>query len=1109
MTAGDRSPRLDAPSSRRRAPRTKSGWRPLVLLLLLSLALAAASGWLFWREMRDHLEDARVQLELRADLKARELAFWLKQRAQSALSYRRARFFQEDLPEILRGGRAARDRVENRLEEIRVAVDVDAILVLDSAGRTLLATGSMRGVSAELRRDVAEVARTLKPRLHALRHIEDAGSAPVVLDQIVPVEVDPPAATAPAVLVLRDDAARTLFPIVQNWPVTSRTGEAYLARRAGNRVEYLSGLKFKPGAALTAGPAVAGGERALAQLARGARFVEQAVDYRGIPVLAAARETPGSGWQVVAKIDLDEVMEPVNERAWRFLTFLLGLTLLAGVGATRLWRQQTQLAGLRERALAAEREALEKHLDLLSRHANDIILLLDREGRIVQANDRAIERYQYPRGELIGMPAARLRSALEPSELADRLGEIWRSGSGSHESLHVTRTGNPFPVEMTGHLVESGGGRYIQAIIRDISERKQAEELLRQSEARYRALVEQSLAGIYIVQGDRFRYVNPRFAEIFGCGSPDEIIDRIPVRELVAPQDRARVAENLRRRLEGEIAALHYGFAGLRRDGARIDVEVHGRSFLYQGRPAVIGLILEVTERKQNEARIARLSQLRNALSDINRAIVHATGEDALFAEICAIAVRHAGFVLAWIGVPDRESGAVLALTSAGAITALDYPNRIRLSHHDVPEGRGPVGTAIREKRTVVANDLLGESRYALLHEAARNAGVRASAALPLLRNGEVAAVLLVCSATAGYFDAEIVDLLEEMAQDVSFSLEVLQRDRERKRAEESLRESEARFRAVLEQSIAAVYVIHDGRIVYVNPRMREICGYRPEEPFDPDPLAHIQEAERPRIAGMMQRRMGDEPEAAYSVKALHKDGTPFTLGVHAKQATFEGKPAIIAIAQDITDKARAEEAIKRYVTRLEQAMQSTINVVATIGELRDPYTHGHERRVGEIAAAIAAEMGLDANRVEGIRIAGYLHDVGKIGVPAEILAKPSRLTRAEFDLVKDHAQQSYEILKTVEFPWPIAEAAWQHHERLDGSGYPRGLKGGDIIPEARILAVADVTEAMSSHRPYRPGLGVEKALAELEEGRGKIYDEPAVDACLRLFREKGYTLPA
>jgi len=330
----------------------------------------------------------------------------------------------------------------------------------------------------------------------------------------------------------------------------------------------------------------------------------------------------------------------------------------------------------------------------------------------------------------------------------------------------------------------------------------------------------------------------------------------------------------------------------------------------------------------------------------------------------------------------------------------------------------------------------------------------------------------------------------------------------ERKRAEQALAQNEARLRAVLEQSFSAIFVIKDGRVVYVNPRTRAIFGYRPEEPFDPDPVAHVVANERERVAEIIARWMHGEGSGPITVQALRKDGTPFTLGAHPALGTYEGRPALIVVAQDITERARAEEEIRRHLERLEQAMRGTVAVIGTIGELRDPYTHGHERRVGELAAAMAAEMGIDAGRVEGLRIAGYLHDVGKIGVPAEILVKPTRLSRPEFELVKEHAQKGYEILRNVQFPWPVAQVAWEHHERLDGSGYPRGLKAGEISLEARILAVADTVEAMASHRPYRPALGIEAALAEIEKHRGITYDADAVDACLRLFREKGYVLP-
>ena len=215
-----------------------------------------------------------------------------------------------------------------------------------------------------------------------------------------------------------------------------------------------------------------------------------------------------------------------------------------------------------------------------------------------------------------------------------------------------------------------------------------------------------------------------------------------------------------------------------------------------------------------------------------------------------------------------------------------------------------------------------------------------------------------------------------------------------------------------------------------------------------------------------------------------------------------------IGLIQDISEKKRAEEQIRRYVAQLETAFMSTVQVATTLSEMRDPYTAGHERRVAEIAVAIGTELGFDARRLEGLRVAGYLHDVGKITIPSEILAKPGKLTPIEFELIRGHAQASYDVLKEVEFPWPVAEVALQHHERIDGSGYPQGLKGEAILLEARIMAVADVVEAMSSHRPYRPGLGIDKALAEIGRGRGTSYDADVADACLRLFGEKGYTVP-
>jgi PAS domain S-box-containing protein/putative nucleotidyltransferase with HDIG domain len=216
---------------------------------------------------------------------------------------------------------------------------------------------------------------------------------------------------------------------------------------------------------------------------------------------------------------------------------------------------------------------------------------------------------------------------------------------------------------------------------------------------------------------------------------------------------------------------------------------------------------------------------------------------------------------------------------------------------------------------------------------------------------------------------------------------------------------------------------------------------------------------------------------------------------------------ALEGFITDITDRKAAEENIRLSNDKLLKTLSGIIQSMEMTLEVRDPYTAGHQRRVAHLARAIASEMGLSENEVEGIHIASTIHDLGKIQVPIEILSKPTRLTELEFNMIKNHSRVGFEILKNIDFPWPVAEIVHQHHERLDGTGYPRGLKGDDVILEARILMVADIVEAVASHRPYRPALGTEAALEEIRKGCGFQLDVRAVDACLRLFLEKGFEL--
>lgn len=218
-------------------------------------------------------------------------------------------------------------------------------------------------------------------------------------------------------------------------------------------------------------------------------------------------------------------------------------------------------------------------------------------------------------------------------------------------------------------------------------------------------------------------------------------------------------------------------------------------------------------------------------------------------------------------------------------------------------------------------------------------------------------------------------------------------------------------------------------------------------------------------------------------------------LEVRVRECTSELAMANAALKQMVIEVSAAGDQVR-------ETLQGIIQVVSLIIETRDPYTAGHQRGVADLAQAVARRMGLTEERIEGIRLAALVHDLGKISTPAEILAKPSGLTEMEMSLIRTHPRSGYEILKRVQFPWPIAQIVLQHHERLNGSGYPEGLCGPDILPEAKILGVADVVEAMCSHRPYRPALGLEKALTEIRRNRGTLYDPMTVDACLAHFSE-------
>jgi len=301
--------------------------------------------------------------------------------------------------------------------------------------------------------------------------------------------------------------------------------------------------------------------------------------------------------------------------------------------------------------------------------------------------------------------------------------------------------------------------------------------------------------------------------------------------------------------------------------------------------------------------------------------------------------------------------------------------------------------------------------------------------------------------------------------------------------------------------------IVHDleGKCIYANERACQFYGYDEEELLK----INLYELNAPEQLDTVKAKIAELIEKKQlTFESIHvcKDKPLAPVEISSLIIESEGRKLIVSAVCDISKRKRTEEELRQTSLRLQRAIEGAINAVALTTEIRDPYTAGHQHRVAKLACSIGRELGLSNEQIEGVRVAGTLHDIGKIYVPAEILSRPGRLRQNEINLVKDHSQVGYDLLSTIEFPWPVAQIVLQHHERVNGSGYPHGLSGDDILIEAQIMSVADVVEAMASHRPYRPALSIEEALLEISQQRGVLYSPEAVDACIKVFTQRGFT---
>jgi PAS domain S-box-containing protein/putative nucleotidyltransferase with HDIG domain len=678
------------------------------------------------------------------------------------------------------------------------------------------------------------------------------------------------------------------------------------------------------------------------------------------------------------------------------------------------------------------------------------------DGLYIDVNDGFCRLTGYAPDEVVGRTSREIDIWADTAD-RERLVEGLRTG-GAVDNLEAgfrRKDGSITSALMSARVVDIDGERCTLSITKDISDRKQAEVALRESEERFRAVFEGANDGIFLlsVEGE-FMSVNPAFARLHGY-EVDEML-AMGLADLEGPKTEHLLDERLRRVLAGE--TLTFEVEHLRKDGRTVPLEVSTNLVTIGDHSVVLAFHRDIAERKAAEE---ALQEREWRLTSI-------------------IEGTHIGTwqwnVQTGVSIFNDEWAQMLGytldeLSPTGILTeeALAHPEDLARSNKELERhfaGETPFYNCELRLRHKDGHWIWVQDRGRVI--------TRTEDGKPLMMFGT--------------------------HTDIT----------ERREAEEALRKSEEKYRRITESVSDVVWILDPQtlRFTYVSPSVHKLRGFTPEEilaePLDaamtPDAAQMVRRLLHRRVKDLVS---GDMPTGISFTEQLEqpcKDGstvwTEVVTSYHFNAET--GLPEVHGVTRDITER-------RRDLERLRRALSSIVEIVGQVVETRDPYTAGHQRRVSELAVRISQEMGMDAPTVEEIRTAALLHDVGKMSVPAEILSKPGALSVVEFELIKAHSESGYRIISSANMEGPTAEIVYQHHERCDGSGYPRGLKSEDLLPASRVLMVADVVEAMMSHRPYRAALGVEAALEEIDRGCGTLYDAVVCKACSAVFRDRDF----
>lgn len=745
--------------------------------------------------------------------------------------------------------------------------------------------------------------------------------------------------------------------------------------------------------------------------------------------------------------------------------------------------------------------------DTLIKSLPDIFYVLDRQGNFLRWSDNTADLLGLTPEEMPKTSALAFVHEADRKHVAQKLQEAFKTGSALAEARVIALRGVRY-YTFTAARIETRLGTNILGIGVDITERKLAEDRLQESQERLNAIVEGALDGIALadVETRRLSSVNPAMCRMLGYSA--EELEQLRIEDIHPQQDLPYVLEQFAKQASGKIQ-IAPDMPVKRKDGSVFYTDINSASVNFNSQNYILGIFRDITERKRSEAQLRESESAYRTLAqnlpglvyrvfiredgrmeffnDMTTQITGYTADELTDGTICSIEPL----------ILDEDRPGVVSEVTRAVAESRSFTLEYRLKHKDgnirwmAEHGMPVYGT---DGAPLYLDGVIFDTSERKQHEILMR---RTNRALSLLTQCNT---LLVHAKSEQEILLDICKLAVETGGYLMAWVGFAEHDGKRT------------VRPVAQSGYEEGY-LNNVNISWADTKWgRGPTGTAirtTQTVINQDVLAN------PDLAPWREAALKRGYRSSIALPLIHDKQVLGALTIYAVEPDAFSEEEVTLLEELANDLAygvvtlRTRKEHEQHAIILRESLEQSIQTIADTVEARDPYTAGHQRRVAELATAIAREMGLPADQVNGIHLAAIIHDLGKIHIPAEILAKPGKLSPIEFELIKTHPQEGYNILKGVKFPWPIADIILQHHERQDGSGYPQGLKGEQILLEARIMAVADVVEAISSHRPYRPGLGIDSALEEIERNRDVRYDPKVADACLRLFRERDYQLPA